>query len=172
MFSSRSTSGSYTNNLFRETFMSATATVKSHGSLLKCRCPGCRENQEFHLTEKVTPSSFLKKMILIMDRKEWNLVCQSCDHHHKVSKHEGSVVVEAVKPLKDEKSPEKLEKFEATMNQMTFVGELFNESMSWVCTECNETVAYNYQACWNCSAPHPGYEGGHEPPRFIPPMGG
>lgn len=152
--------------------MSATATSESHGSLLRCKCPKCGENHEFHLTEKIIPSTFIKKLMLIMDRKEWNLVCQNCDHHHKVPRNEGMIIAEVIKSVKEDKSAEKLEAFENSMNQMTFVGELFNESMSWVCTECNETVAYNYQACWNCSAPHPGYEGGNEPPRFIPPMGG
>ena len=151
--------------------MSATATVTSHGSLLKCKCPGCRENQEFHLTEKITPSSIFKKLMLIMDRQEWNLVCQSCDHHHKVPKQEGTAILDVVKPLKEDKSPEKLKTFETTMNQMSFLGELLNEAMSWDCIKCGETVAHNYQACWNCSAPHPGYEGGNEPPKFIPPGG-
>ncbi|MCH2204747.1 MAG: hypothetical protein MK132_02600 [Lentisphaerales bacterium] len=152
--------------------MSATANIVSHGPLLKCKCPGCKENQEFHLTEKTTQSSLLKKMMLFGDREEWNLVCQSCDYHHKVPKPEGSAVLHALMPLKEENTPENLQKFETTMNQMSFLAELFNDSMSWICAKCNETVAHNFQACWNCSAPHPGYEGGDEPPRFIPPMGG
>ena len=90
--------------------MSATANIVSHGPLLKCKCPGCKENQEFHLTEKTTQSSLLKKMMLIGDREEWNLVCQSCDYHHKVPKPEGSAVLHALMPLKEENTPENLQK--------------------------------------------------------------
>jgi hypothetical protein len=142
-----------------------------HGPLLKCKCPGCQQAQEFHIVEQVIPASFLMKMMLMFDRSEWQLVCQSCQHKHKIAANEALVVLEVLKQTAVDKSAEQLENFQEQMNQLSFVGELLNESMGWNCIKCDEKVAYNYQACWNCSAPHPGFEGGNEPPRFLPPMG-
>ena len=151
--------------------MSSKAVISSHGAILKCKCPGCKEHQKFHLTEKVSPSPFILKLALIFKTKEWNIVCQSCDHHHKVPHKEGEAVVTVLKETGENKSEEQVEKFTNQMNQMPFIGELFSQSMGWDCTKCGEEVAYHFQACWNCSAPQPGYSGGNEPPQFIPPMG-
>ncbi|MCM8535252.1 MAG: hypothetical protein NE334_04895 [Lentisphaeraceae bacterium] len=149
----------------------STLAVVNHGPLLACKCPECKTHGEFHLTEKLIPSNFIKKMMLIFDRKEWNLECQDCQHNHKVPTQEGVFIKQVMTETSKDTSPEKMETFQKKMEQVTFVGELFNQSLGWDCPKCKESVAYNFQACWNCSEPHPEYEGGNEPPKFIPPMG-
>ena len=151
--------------------MASENQIVEHGPLLKCKCPGCQEQHEFHIVEEVIPASFLMKLMLMFDRSEFRLICQGCQYAQRVTPEEASLVIEVKKQTAEDKSPEQVAAFEEQMNQLEFIGKLFNDSLGWQCPKCDEQVAYNYQACWNCSTAHPQYEGGSEPPKFIHPMG-
>jgi hypothetical protein len=125
-----------------------------HGTLIKVKCPHCREPHRFEVIEQAI-SGLLR---LFGGRNNWLLVCDGCQYSIDIDPVDVSIIVELLEKAEQMKAGELTDDAYYKLiieSQAGCIANLIIDSQPRPCPACGEEVPPTFADCWSCNEPMP-----------------
>jgi hypothetical protein len=125
-----------------------------HGTLIKVKCPHCREPQRFQVIEQAIGGL----MRLFGGRNSWLLVCDGCSYSVDIEPVDVSTIAELLEQAEKMEAGELTEQEYLKLlggSQAGCIANLIIDSQPRPCPACGEEVPPTFADCWSCNEPMP-----------------